>query len=109
MLTSYEAWREREDALAQEAMTQAEYMSCAVAQYAAAHGAESPEVPWILSPFDTWERNPAYQGPAAPHPEEEYYDYDAAVEQLERVEAGAAAANAYWKGYEAGDPDDIPF
>jgi hypothetical protein len=42
-----------------------------VSQWARAEGAESPETGWILSPFDTWERNPSYRGPEVPHPEDE--------------------------------------
>ena len=37
---------------------------------------------WLLSPVDTWERNPFYRGPANPrHPEDdyEYTDADGAV------------------------------
>lgn len=29
---------------------------------------------WILTPFDSWERNPFYRGPAVRHPED--YDYE---------------------------------
>jgi len=62
---------ERADALAQDAMTQGEYNGAAVAQHAAAYGAEDTERAWILSPFDTWERNPFYQGPPVAHPEDD--------------------------------------
>lgn len=44
----------------------------AVRQYASAYGAEQPDSAWILSPYDTWERNPFYNGPPVRHPE----DYD---------------------------------
>jgi hypothetical protein len=37
-------------------------------------GAEQPERPWILTDFDTWEPNPFYSGPPAPHPEEDWGD-----------------------------------
>ena len=33
-------------------------------------GSDHPEQCWILTPFDTWERNPAYTGPDEPHPED---------------------------------------
>ncbi len=62
--------REREDALAQDAMSDGEYYSAAVKQYSYAYGEETPEKPWILSPLDTWERNPFYCGPPVPHPED---------------------------------------
>lgn len=45
-------------------------MSQAVAEYAANVGQENRERAWILSPFDSWERNPFYNGPAVKHPEE---------------------------------------
>lgn len=37
-------------------------------------GEEFPERAWLLTSFDTWERNPAYTGPAVPHPEADYCD-----------------------------------
>lgn len=45
-----------------------------LASLAAARGEEHPERPWILTPFDTWERNPFYDGSkgpfeSIPHPE----------------------------------------
>jgi hypothetical protein len=32
-------------------------------------GAENPDRPWILSDWDTWEKNPFYKGPPVDHPE----------------------------------------
>lgn len=47
-------------------------------EYVANHAralAERGEVPaWILSPFDTWHRNPLYSGPPVPHPEDYPHD-----------------------------------
>lgn len=34
-------------------------------------GAEKPDQQWILSDWDTWERNPHYSGPEQPHPEDD--------------------------------------
>ena len=34
-------------------------------------GAENPHKQWILSDWDTWERNPYYTGPDQGHPEDE--------------------------------------
>jgi len=45
----------------------------AVREYALVVGAEHPEWAWILTDYDTWEPNPFYQGPPAPHPE---FDWD---------------------------------
>lgn len=64
--------REYDDAMAQEHMTQGEYMSEALAQYARAHGEAEPEREWILSPYDTWHRNPFYRGPRGRHPEDDF-------------------------------------
>lgn len=33
-------------------------------------GQDRPQECWILTPYDTWERNPAYVGPDEPHPED---------------------------------------
>ena len=33
-------------------------------------GAENPQKQWILSDWDTWERNPFYTGPDQGHPED---------------------------------------
>lgn len=44
----------------------------AVFEYAANFGRDLPadqQPAWILSPFDTWSKNPRYCGPAVPHPE----------------------------------------
>lgn len=65
---------ERRAALEQEAMTHGEYMSAALNQYAAVYGAEDPQQAWIATPFDTWERNPFYQGPPVRHPEYDEYE-----------------------------------
>lgn len=61
--------REREDALAHDAMTQGEYTRMALNQYASAYGEADQAAAWILSPFDSWERNPHYRGPPVHHPE----------------------------------------
>lgn len=51
------------------------YLQEAVAEYASEHGRLDTDRAWILSPFDTWERNPFYQGPPQSHPEDcEYED-----------------------------------
>ena len=42
-------------------------------EYAANVGADHPDRAWILTDFDTWERNPFYHGPAVPHPEDAGY------------------------------------
>ncbi len=44
-------------------------------EYASNAGSERPQQAWILTPWDTWERNPSYRGPAVPHPEFDEYEY----------------------------------
>jgi hypothetical protein len=65
---------ERNEALRQEALSEGEYLSEAIFEYASNHGAEDTESAWILSPFDSWERNPHYEGPEVPHPEYDGYE-----------------------------------
>jgi hypothetical protein len=50
------------------------YMQEAVGEYAREHGRLNPDRAWILSPFDSWEPNPFYQGPPARHPEDDEYE-----------------------------------
>ena len=40
----------------------------ACAEYARNAGAMDPGRQWVLTPWDTWERNPAYTGPEQRHP-----------------------------------------
>jgi len=50
------------------------YLQEAVQEYAQEHGRDNRDCAWILSPFDTWERNPFYEGPAVRHPEADCED-----------------------------------
>jgi len=43
------------------------------AEYIFNAGMDNPDQEWILSPWDSWGRNPFYKGPATPHPEEDNY------------------------------------
>ena len=45
------------------------YMDDALREYARNHGADQPDVAWILTPFDVWLPNPSYSGPRVRHPE----------------------------------------
>lgn len=40
-------------------------------EFARNAGHEHPEQAWILTPWDTWEKNPAYSGPPVRHPEDD--------------------------------------
>lgn len=42
-------------------------------------GQDRPEQCWILTPYDTWERNPAYTGPLEPHPEDDRGEWEVPV------------------------------
>jgi hypothetical protein len=42
----------------------------AVREYVHNVGGHDPDRCWILSQYDTWERNPFYRGPPQPHPED---------------------------------------
>lgn len=50
-------------------------MAEADAEYAQEAGRERRDQAWILSDRDVWYRNPFYQGPPIPHPEDDT-DYD---------------------------------
>ena len=58
---------------------------------AAARGVDRPDQQWILTPFDTWEKNPFYHGEDQVHPEidfdpEEVIEVTVPVEEPEPVE-----------------------
>src|SRR5205085_6265266 len=52
-----------------DSLTDSQWRTAAVQQYAADRGQFRPDQAWILSPYDTWEPNPFYIGPRQPHPE----------------------------------------
>jgi len=91
-----EQQREYDAAMEQEAMSQGEYMSAAVRQWAGVYGEDRPDDRWVLSPFDTWENNPHWNGtdPYQPHPEDEYA-------QEEYYVVGQHAVNLYWNQVDA--------
>lgn len=43
-------------------------------EYAYNVGRDCPDVAWICTDFDTWERNPFYRGPEVSHPEDLIYE-----------------------------------
>ena len=49
------------------------YETEAVRQYTYEVGSQLTNQAWILSPYDTWEKNPFYIGEPQPHPEEENF------------------------------------
>jgi hypothetical protein len=46
-------------------------MGEAAQEYGANAGSERPQHAWILTPYDTWVRNPSYRGEPQPHPEDD--------------------------------------
>ena len=46
----------------------------AFAEYARNAGEGHPEQEWILTPWDTWQRNPWFTGKPGRHPEDDYED-----------------------------------
>ena len=46
-------------------------MQEAAQEYAANVGADHPDQEWICTQYDSWERNPFYQGLPGRHPEED--------------------------------------
>lgn len=47
----------------------------ALAEFADNVGMDHPNQEWLLSSWDTWERNPHYHGEPGPHPEsDDFYD-----------------------------------
>lgn len=46
----------------------------ACCEFARNVGIDDPDREWILTPFDSWVRNPAYTGKPGRHPEDDNYD-----------------------------------
>jgi hypothetical protein len=72
----------------------------AISEYAWNAGQEFPEQAWLTTSYDTIVRNPHYQGPPQPHPddlEQAYYD------ELNEQEALDALPEPTW----ISDPDFV--
>lgn len=54
-------------------------------EYARNVGAECPDQAWILTSFDSWERNPFYAGPPCRHPEDDSDSYGLDLSELGRA------------------------
>ena len=50
-------------------------MAEAAQEYVWNVGAEMRDVEWISSPYDSWHKNPFYDGPPGPHPEDPPQDW----------------------------------
>ncbi len=79
-------------------------MDDACREYVYNAGAQHPDHAWILSPWDSWHRNPFYLGPPQKHPED---DSDADEPQNNEPNAVLCAADSLHPDSE--DEYDIPF
>lgn len=59
-----------------EQLSESEWNREAFQQYAHVYGLLDVNQEWVLSPFDTWERNPHYTGTPGRHPEEDWDEED---------------------------------
>ena len=50
------------------------FMQEAVREWVWNVGQDRADQQWVLSDYDTWERNPHYTGPDQGHPEDEHYE-----------------------------------
>ena len=50
------------------------FMREAVREWVWNVGQDRADQQWVLSNYDTWERNPHYTGPDQGHPEDEHYE-----------------------------------
>jgi hypothetical protein len=83
-------------------------------EYARNYGSDHPERAWILTDFDTWERNPFYSGPKVPHPEDDCYHYGIDESKAEKCQPhyGDEPLDESVEVFEPQErfpPDDIPF
>lgn len=65
-------------------------------------GEANQDKQWVLTDFDVWERNPFYNGPEQPHPEDESFYYE------ESDKIPATLTNVNLEELELSD-DEIPF
>lgn len=76
-----------------DSLSDSQWRSAAVSQFAADRGQFRPDQAWILSPYDTWEANPHYMGPVQPHPESGDPSVPFTFEQALRIAKVMACAN----------------
>lgn len=80
----------------------------ALAEMIQIFGGERPDRQWILSDFDTWERNPYYHGPEQQHPEDDHSEAEWQENQA-WLATMAATASATGNTALAFADDDCPF
>ena len=81
----------------------------AVREYTRNVGSTRPDSAWILSQYDSWERNPYYSGPPQPHPEDDYDMCDAPPTMEEEVIEHRQRKNEADLGPFLGSDEDVPF
>lgn len=64
----------------------------AVQEFARNAGSDHLDSAWLLDDRDVWVRNPHYRGPAQPHPEDYYGDYEDDGEPVAQVAARPSQA-----------------
>jgi len=80
-----------------------------VREWASQYGSAHTDQQWLLSDWDTWERNPHYVGPEQRHPEDYVLDIER-EEDYEPLSVDVHREREYtWPDYVAGDSLDIPF
>ena len=77
-------------------------------------GIDDPTREWILTPFDSWVRNPAYTGKPGRHPEDDFYDdeefdVDQAFGTADEYAASLAAGKARLAANLDDESYDLPF
>lgn len=84
----------------------ATFETLACKEYARNVGAERPDLAWISTPLDSWERNPFYSGPPVQHPEDDSEEREAEYNIEAQDEMEARGGPVFRRIY----PDDeIPF
>ena len=82
-----------------------------IAEQVQIFGMENQNRQWILSGWDTWERNPYYSGPEQQHPEddrshEDWESHEAYLTEMKKEVKTWAGAIAQ---HHQPDEDDCPF
>jgi len=81
-------------------------IAAAAREYVANAGAHQPEKEWILTPYDSWERNPHYQGEPGVHPEDLAYPIQS---KQNNIINPASITYAEYQDLTSDDNDDVPF
>lgn len=76
-----------------DSLSDSQWRSAAVQQWAADRGQLRPDLAWIISPFDTWEPNPFYVGPRQPHPDDDCDYIPLTFQQALTIAKALARAN----------------